>query len=258
MEGLWCGIWVRSRVSIYFIIFLSHFCTKTHSKTISVFRLEVGLKSLKIIVVFHENTSSETGDVCMLTTCKKKKKKVITVGVGCRFCVVHHLQLSIFVAWIVAAAAGLKTPGYDRVRFYRHFNGIHYRSVEIHRCMREMLHSLKTWVRGEKNTGQCLCFWFWFLLFLYQCLYGTNRSDCNDVAAAKQPVWRVYWCLGTWLLVSDKSRLVSMHLGILTYGVAIVTMSLHDISIICTNFYGIIMAVPCDDNFVCVAPLVGM
>lgn len=159
----------------------------------------------------------------------------------------------------VAAAAGLKTPGYDHVRFYRHFNGIHYRSVEIHRYMREMLHSLKTWVceRG-KNTGQCLCFWFWFLLFLYQCLYGTNRSDCNDVAAAKQPVWRVYWCLGTWLLVSDKPRLVSMHLGILTYGVAIVTMSLHDISIICTNFYGIIMAVPCDDNFVCVAPLVGM
>lgn len=44
----------------------------------------------------------------------------------------------------VAAAAGLKTPGYDRVRFYRHFNGIHYRSVEIHRYMREMLHSLKT------------------------------------------------------------------------------------------------------------------
>lgn len=139
MEGLWCGIWVRSRVSIYFIIFLSHFCTKTHSKTISVFRLEVGLKSLKIIVVFHENTSSETGDVCMLTTCKKKKK-VITVGVGCRFCV------------------GLKTPGYDRVRFYRHFNGIHYRSVEIHRCMREMLHSLKTWVceRGKKHWAVSL------------------------------------------------------------------------------------------------------
>lgn len=44
----------------------------------------------------------------------------------------------------VAAAAGLKTPGYDHVRFYRHFNGIHYRSVEIHRYMREMLHSLKT------------------------------------------------------------------------------------------------------------------
>lgn len=32
----------------------------------------------------------------------KKKKEVITVGVGRRFCVVHHLQLSILVAWRVA------------------------------------------------------------------------------------------------------------------------------------------------------------
>lgn len=63
---------------------------------------------------------------------------------------------------------------------------------------------------------------------------------------------------GSWSQTSPGLSRCCMHLGILTYGVAIVTMSLHDISIICTNFYGIIMAVPCDDNFVCVAPLVGM
>lgn len=63
---------------------------------------------------------------------------------------------------------------------------------------------------------------------------------------------------GSWSQTSPGLSRCHMHLGILTYGVAIVTMSLHDISIICKNIYGIIMAILCDDNFVCVASLVGM